>query len=306
MLEKYNGATVLGSLKEKLIKTSQSLRQKFGELLESGKPRDQVLEELTEVLILADTGLSSTDKIILSLKEKTRKDASFSEIQKILQEELAYILGQYPSEVSVNSGPAVIMMVGVNGGGKTTSLAKLAYYFKNKGKKVLLVAADTFRAAAQEQLTIWGKRLNIPVVRGQYGADPAAVVYDALQSFKAHGYDLLLVDTAGRIHTNTNLMNELEKIRRVMAREIEGAPHEILLVLDSTIGQNALAQAREFLKFSGITGIFLTKLDGTAKGGSVISIVDELRLPIKFIGIGEDIQDLLPFSPRQFVDALIS
>jgi fused signal recognition particle receptor len=306
MVEKYNGATVLGSLKEKLIKTSQSLRQKFAELLESGKPRDQVLEELTEVLILADTGLSSTDKIILSLKEKTRKDASFSEIQKTLQEELVNILGRYPSEVSVNSGPAVIMMVGVNGGGKTTSLAKLAYYFKNKGKKVLLVAADTFRAAAQEQLTIWGKRLNTPVIRGQYGADPAAVVYDALQSFKVHGYNLLLVDTAGRIHTNTNLMNELEKIRRVMAREIEGAPHEILLVLDSTIGQNALVQAREFLKFSGITGIFLTKLDGTAKGGSVISIVDELELPIKFVGVGEDLQDVLPFSPRQFVDALIS
>jgi fused signal recognition particle receptor len=306
MVEKYNGATVLGSLKEKLIKTSQSLRQKFAELLESGKPRDQVLEELTEVLILADTGPSSTDKIILSLKGKTRKDASFSEIQKTLQEELVNILGRYPSEVSVNSGPAVIMMVGVNGGGKTTSLAKLAYYFRNKGKKVLLVAADTFRAAAQEQLTILGKRLNTPVIKGQYGADPAAVVYDALQSFKAHGYNLLLVDTAGRIHTNTNLMNELEKIKRVMAREIEGAPHEILLVLDSTIGQNALVQAREFLKFSGITGIFLTKLDGTAKGGSVISIVDELELPIKFVGVGEDLQDLLPFSPRQFVDALIS
>ena len=306
MIEKYNGSAVLGSLKEKLVKTSQSLRQKFEDLLKSGKSRDNILEELAEVLILADMGISSTDKIILSLREKTQKDDHFPEIQKVLQEKLVDILGQYPPELSISSSPAVIMMVGVNGGGKTTSLAKLAYYFRDKGKKVLLVAADTFRAAAQEQLAVWGKRLNIPVIRGQYGADPAAVVYDALQSFEAQGYDVLLVDTAGRIHTNTNLMNELEKIRRVIAREIAGAPHEILLVLDSTIGQNALAQAREFLKFSGITGIFLTKLDGTAKGGSVVSIVDELKLPIKFIGIGEDVQDMLPFSPRQFVNALIS
>jgi len=297
---------VLGSLKERLVKTSQSLRLKFQELLESGKPRDKILEELAEILILADTGTASTDKIIHSLKEQTRKDAPFAEIQKALQDELVRILGQYPSGLSVDSSPAVIMMVGVNGGGKTTSLAKLAHYFKDKKKRVLLVAADTFRAAAQEQLTVWGKRLNVPVIRGQYGADPAAVVYDALKSLKAQGYDLLLVDTAGRIHTNTNLMNELEKIKRIIAREISGAPHEILLVLDSTIGQNALVQAREFLKFSGITGIFLTKLDGTARGGSVISIVDELKLPIKFVGVGEEIQDLLPFSPAQFVNALIA
>jgi fused signal recognition particle receptor len=306
MARKYNGSAVLGSLKERLVKTSQSLRQKFQELIENGKPRDKLLEELAEILILADTGIASTDKIILSLKEQTRKDAPFAEIQKALQEELVHILGQYPSGLSVDSSPAVIMMVGVNGGGKTTSLAKLAYYFKDKEKKVLLVAADTFRAAAQEQLIVWGKRLNVPVIRGQYGADPAAVVYDALKSLKAHAYELLLVDTAGRIHTNTNLMNELEKIKRIIAREIAGAPHEILLVLDSTIGQNALVQAKEFLKFSGITGIFLTKLDGTAKGGSVISIVDELKLPIKFIGVGEDVQDMLPFSPAQFVNALIS
>lgn len=289
-----------------MLKTSQSLRQRFDDLLRSGKPRDEILEELTEALILADAGLSSTDKIILSLKEKTKKDASFPEIQQALRTELVRLLGRYPSELALDSAPAVIMMVGVNGGGKTTSLAKLANYLKNRGKAVLLAAADTFRAAAQEQLTIWGKRLNIPVIRGQYGADPAAVIFDALQSFKAHGYNLLLVDTAGRIHTNTNLMNELEKVKRVIAREISGAPNEILLVLDSTIGQNALAQAREFLKFSGITGIFLTKLDGTAKGGSVISIVDELGLPIKFIGIGEDVEDIVAFSAPQFVDALIS
>jgi fused signal recognition particle receptor len=169
-----------------------------------------------------------------------------------------------------------------------------------------MVAADTFRAAAQEQLALWGKKLNIPVIKGQYGADPASVVYDAIQSFKARQSDLLLVDSAGRIHTNTNLMQELEKIKRVIHREIEGAPQEILLVLDASVGQNALIQAREFLKFSGITGIFLTKLDGTAKGGSVISIVDELKLPIKFVGTGEDEKDILIFSPQEFVRALLS
>jgi fused signal recognition particle receptor len=197
-------------------------------------------------------------------------------------------------------------MVGVNGGGKTTSLAKLAHRYRKKENSVLLVAADTFRAAAQEQLTIWGKRLNIPVVKGQYGADPASVVYDAIQSFKVKGYDYLMVDTAGRIHTNVNLMNELEKIRRVLSREIEGAPHESLLVLDASVGQNALIQAKEFLKFSGLTGIFLSKLDGTAKGGSVISIVDELKLPIKFVGVGEGEKDLLDFSPQEFANALLS
>jgi len=304
--KKYNGFAVLGSLKEKLARTSHSLREKLEELLRSGKSRDGIFDELAEILIGADAGISATEKIILSLKQKTKKDTSFQEIRSALEEELIRILSRHSARLSINDAPAVIMMVGVNGGGKTTSLAKLAYYFKNRGKKVLMAAADTFRAAAQEQLMIWGKNLGIPVIRGQYGTDPAAVVFDALQSFKAHRYDLLLVDTAGRIHTNPNLMNELEKIKRVIGREITGAPQEILLVLDSTIGQNALAQAREFLKFSGITGIVLTKLDGTAKGGSVIGIVDELQLPIKFIGLGEDVEDFLPFSARQFVTALTS
>jgi fused signal recognition particle receptor len=198
------------------------------------------------------------------------------------------------------------MMVGVNGGGKTTSLAKLAYRYSQKGHTILMVAADTFRAAAQEQLSIWGKTLNIPVIKGQYGADPASVVYDAIQSFKSKQYDYLMVDTAGRIHTNINLMNELEKIKRVISKEIKDAPHEVLLVLDASIGQNALIQAKEFLRFSGLTGVFLTKLDGTAKGGSVISILDELKLPIKFLGIGEGAQDLLDFSPKKFANALLS
>jgi len=297
---------MLGNLKEKLSRTRQAFIEKLEELLQSGKQREEILDELSEVLLLADVGTSSTEKIILSLQQKSKKNDTPLEIEGILKEELIKILSQYQSPFSLDSFPAVVMAVGVNGGGKTTSLAKLGYHFKKEEKQVLMVAADTFRAAAQEQLVLWGKKLNIPVVKGQYGADPASVVYDAIQSFKAHNFHLLLVDTAGRIHTNANLMNELEKIKRIISREIAGVPHEVLLVLDSSIGQNALVQAREFLKFSGITGIFLTKLDGTAKGGSVISIVDELKLPIKFIGVGESEKDMLEFSPEQFVNALLS
>ncbi|MGB8952578.1 MAG: signal recognition particle-docking protein FtsY, partial [Candidatus Aminicenantales bacterium] len=236
--------------------------------------------------------------------DRTRKTDSFAVLREILKEELIVILSQHPPVR--NSLPRAMMFVGVNGGGKTTSIAKLAYNYKKGGMQILLVAADTFRAAAAEQLILWGKKLNIPVIKGQHGADPASVVFDAVQSFKAHHYDLLLIDTAGRIHTNTNLMNELEKIKRVIGRELEGAPEEILLVLDASIGQNALIQAREFLRFSGLTGIFLTKLDGTAKGGSVISIADELKLPIKWIGTGEREADMFEFSPRQFIEALLS
>jgi len=297
---------MLGSLKEKLAETRKAFREKFEELIRSAKDLEETLEDLTESLILADVGLSSTEKIIGSIREKSKKTDSFLTIKKNLEEEIVKILSQYPSSFDVNHSQSVVMMVGINGGGKTTSLAKLAYHFQQKGRSVLMVAADTFRAAAQEQLVLWGKRLNIPVIKGQYGADPASVAFDAIQSFKARSYQLLLVDTAGRIHTNTNLMNELEKIKRVISKQIEGAPQEILLVLDASIGQNALIQAQEFLKFSGLTGIFLSKLDGTAKGGSVISIVDELKLPVKFIGIGEGEQDMLSFSPHNFASALLS
>jgi len=227
-------------------------------------------------------------------------------IKDLLEKEILEILSELPHSPNLNHPPCVILMVGVNGGGKTTSLAKLAYRYNQKGNTILMVAADTFRAAAQEQLSIWGKMLNVPVIKGQYGADPASVVYDAIQSFKSRQIDFLMIDTAGRIHTNINLMNELEKIKRVISKEIREAPHEVLLVLDASIGQNALIQAKEFLKFSGLTGVFLTKLDGTAKGGSVLSIVDELKLPIKFLGIGEQAQDLLDFSPKKFADALLS
>jgi len=301
---------VLGNLREKLARTRQAFRERLGNLFQDDLPRERILEELAEALILADTGVAATDRIIAAIKEKTRKDDSLPAIQQALRDELVEMLDSRSSgaspDPSSDPSPAVIMLVGVNGGGKTTSLAKLALHYREKGRKVLLVAADTFRAAAQEQLGIWGKRLDIPVIRGQYGADPASVVYDAIQSFKARGHDVLLVDTAGRVHTNANLMNELEKVKRIIGREIPGAPHEILLVLDSTIGQNAIVQAREFLKFAGITGLFLTKLDGTAKGGSVIGIVAELGLPIRYIGVGESAEDFVPFSPREFVNALVS
>ncbi|UCC38905.1 MAG: signal recognition particle-docking protein FtsY [Candidatus Aminicenantes bacterium] len=297
---------MIGNLKDKLFKTSVTFKEKFEELFRSDKDREEILEELSESMILADMGVNTTEKIISSIKEKSQKNDTFLNIKSILKEEIIEILSQFPSDFSVGQSRSIVMFVGINGGGKTTSLAKMAYQFKKGGKQVLMVAADTFRAAAQEQLALWGKRLNIPVINGPYGADPASVIYDAIQSFKARQSQFLLIDTAGRIHTNANLMKELDKIRRVVSREIEGAPHEILLVLDASIGQNALIQAREFLKFSGITGVFLSKLDGTAKGGCVISVVEELKLPIKFIGVGEGEEDMLSFSPQEFVNALLS
>jgi fused signal recognition particle receptor len=297
---------MLKDLKKTLGSTRLSLKTRFDKLLKSGKTRDEILDELVEALILADVGVQTGEKIIDSIQKESKKNDSFLTIKKLLEEEITAILSHPSYSQNLRRPPWIVMMVGVNGGGKTTSLAKLAFRYKEEGNRVLMVAADTFRAAAQEQLSIWGKRLNIPVLKGKYGADPASVAYDAIQSFKAKDFDYLLVDTAGRIHTNVNLMNELEKIKRVISREIEGAPQEILLVLDATIGQNAMIQAKEFLKFSGLTGIFLTKLDGTAKGGSAIGIMDELKLPIKYIGIGEGEKDLLDFSPREFVSALLS
>ncbi len=294
------------NLRDKLKKTRQTFKDKFEDFFHSDKDREEIIDELSETMILADVGISSTEKIIDALRQKSKKSDHFPRIKQILEEEIIKILSQYPSDFNLSADHSVVMLVGINGGGKTTSLAKLAYHYSQEGKHVLMVAADTFRAAAQEQLALWGRKLNIPVIKGQYGADPASVIFDALQSFRARQSDLLLIDTAGRIHTNINLMQELEKIRRVIQREIDEAPQEILLILDASTGQNALIQAREFLKFSGLTGVFLTKLDGTAKGGSVISIVEELQLPIKFVGVGEEEKDLLFFSSQEFVRALLS
>jgi len=297
---------MLNDLKTKLSRTRENLKDRLDELFKSAKSRDDVIEGLAESLILADVGVRTTEKILDSIRKQSKKTDSPQDIQNLLKKEMREIFARTSSPPKLHHPPGVVILVGVNGGGKTTSLAKLAHRYQREGKSILMVAADTFRAAAQEQLALWGKKLNIPVLKGQYGADPASVVYDAVQSFKAKGYHYLMVDTAGRIHTNLNLMNELEKIKRVVSREIEGAPHEILLVLDASIGQNALTQAQQFLKFSGLTGIFLTKLDGTAKGGSVISIVDELKLPIKYVGVGEGEEDMLDFSSQEFVDALLS
>lgn len=290
-------------LRQKLSKTRE-LFGKIEQIFQSSQPREEILEELFELLVLADAGVSTTEKIINGIKEKSKKPGE-ADLKFLLKQELVTLLSQQPVKVN-ETWPAVWMLVGVNGGGKTTSAAKLAYKYKSQGKKVMLVAADTFRAAAQEQLSLWGKKLNLPVIQGQPGADPASVVFDAVKSFIARNYDLLLVDTAGRLHTYANLMAELEKIKKVISRGLPGAPHEIILVLDSTIGQNAIAQAREFNRFSGITGMFLSKLDGTAKGGSVLAVVEELKLPVKFIGVGETEKDLMEFSPESFVEALLS
>lgn len=303
--ETYNETMVLSELYVKLKRTRQIIQEKIQSLKASSVSKEKALEELAEALILADVGIATTEKIVTALRKKLKEESSLN-LEIALKEELLALLGKDPSPLNLDNNPTIIMFVGVNGGGKTTSLAKLAYFLKKQGKKVMLAAADTWRAAAQEQLQIWSRQLDLPLIRGQYGADPAAVVYDALQALKARKAEALLIDTAGRIHTNTNLMAELEKIRRVISREITGAPHEVLLVLDASIGQNAISQAREFLKFSGLTGIFLSKLDGTAKGGAAIAIAAELKIPIKLLGVGEREEDMLFFSPKEFVDALLS
>jgi fused signal recognition particle receptor len=300
---------MFGSLKEKLARTRDAFRR-VEDLFRSGKRRDEILDGLEEALILADVGVTASGQVLEALRTGTRKDAGEAELGRALKSELERLLSPGtdggPAAPGAGTSPTAILMVGANGGGKTTSAAKLAARFKAEGKKVVLAAADTFRAAAQEQLAVWGKRLGVPVFKGSYGADPAAVVFDAARSFKAQGGDVLLVDTAGRVHTNTNLMNELDKVRRVVVRELPDARVESFLVLDATVGQNAVLQAREFLKFSGLSGVVLTKIDGTAKGGAAVAIAAELGLPIKYIGVGESEEDLVEFSPREFVEALLS
>ncbi len=297
---------MLGRLRETLAKTRQALKARLGDVLGSGRPREEILEALSESLILADAGVTVSEKIADAVRERTKKNDDAGTIEAALKAELLRILSKRAAPAADNGGPAVILLVGVNGGGKTTTAAKIARKAAADGKRVLLVAADTFRAAAQEQLGIWGKRLGIPVHRGRPGSDPAAVAFDAAREFKTGAYDLMIVDTAGRIHTNANLMSELDKIKRVVAREIESRPVEAWLILDAALGQNAIVQAREFLKFAGLTGLVLTKLDGTAKGGAVLAIADEFGLPIRLIGTGEGEADIEEFDPAAFVDALVS
>ncbi|TCO67822.1 signal recognition particle-docking protein FtsY [Caldanaerobacter subterraneus] len=289
-----------------LQKFKENLTAKLNEVLSFGKKVDEELfEELEEALILADVGVDTTYKIIQSLKQKTKEEKIFeaSKVRKLLAQEIYEIL-QKDVEPFVLTSPMVILIVGVNGVGKTTTIGKLAHLYKKQGKSVMMVAADTFRAAAIDQLEVWAKRVNCPIIKHQEGSDPASVVFDGLQSAKARGIDVVICDTAGRLHNKKNLMEELRKIRKVIDREYSEARVETFLVLDATTGQNALQQAKIFKEVADITGIILTKLDGTAKGGIVIAIKEELNLPIRYIGIGEGMEDLQAFDAKSFVSAI--
>ena len=263
--------------------------------------RIESLDALEEALITCDVGVAATDRIVESVRRKARRG---EDLLPLVRQEILTIL-EGAAAAPVDGGhPRVVLIVGVNGTGKTTSIGKLANLLKQEGHKPIVCAADTFRAAAVEQLEIWTRRAEVGFVRAQPNSDPAAVVFDAIQAARARQLDPVLVDTAGRLHTRVNLMNELDKIKRIAAREVAGAPHEVLLVLDATVGQNGVAQAREFMKVSGVNGIILTKLDGTAKGGVAVAIAQDLKLPIRYVGTGEQIDDLVPFNPREYVDAL--
>ncbi len=295
-------------LKAGLAKTSKSLLGSIDGIVMGKKVIDQALfDELEEVLIMADVGPAFTHELIDKMKEKvSRRELDKPEhLRRALSESMAEILQKSDIPFAVpGEGVYTIMVVGVNGTGKTTTIGKLAHRLKAEGRQVLLAAADTFRAAAAEQLEIWAQRAEIPLVRQDAGADPAAVVFDAVHAAKSGRAQVVIVDTAGRLHTKVNLMEELKKMKRIMGRELPGAPHEVLLVLDATTGQNAVSQARLFKDEIGVTGLVLTKLDGTAKGGVVVRIAAELGIPIRFIGIGEKVDDLRPFNSREFVDAI--
>jgi len=300
----------LGRIREGLQKTRQQLASGFKAIFGiRGRIDQEKLDALEEVMISADMGVHTVSTLLEEIQGawKSSEIETTDQLQDYLKARLKALLGADESEIRhAPSPPTVILVAGVNGSGKTTSIAKLAHHFKNRGGKVLLAASDTFRAAAVEQLTIWSERIGVDIVRHQRGADPGAVAYDACDAAVARGADVLIVDTAGRLHTERNLMRELEKIRRVLAKKIPDAPHEVLLVLDATTGQNAIAQAREFQQAIDVTGIFLAKLDGTAKGGIVVAIKDQLGIPVKFIGIGEKPTDIQPFNPDAFVEALFA
>lgn len=301
------------TLDKGLEKTKESV---FGKLSRAvaGKSTvdDDVLDDLEEVLITSDVGVETTVKIIRRIEERVARDkyVSTSELNRILREEIASLLEENHTDDNENwdlpsdHKPYVILVVGVNGVGKTTTIGKLAYQFKKAGKKVYLGAADTFRAAAVEQICIWGERVGVPVVKQQMGSDPASVAFDTLQSAKANGADVVLIDTAGRLHNKVNLMNELKKIKEVMKKVMPEAPDEVMLVLDGSTGQNAFEQAKQFAAVTNISSLAITKLDGTAKGGVVIGISDQLKVPVKYIGLGEGMEDLQLFNKSEFVDSL--
>lgn len=309
--EKPSKKGLFSRLKKGLSRTGDSLGEGVGTLL-LGKKQidDQVLEELETRLLMADVGVDATMKIIDQLTEQVKRkelkdaDALLQSMYKVMVDILEPVA--QPLEIKAEHAPTVILMVGINGAGKTTTIGKLAKTFQSQGKSVMLAAGDTFRAAAVEQLQVWGERNDIPVIAQGTGADSASVIYDAMESAKARGIDVLLADTAGRLHTQDNLMEELVKVKRVMRKIDPNAPHEVMLVIDASIGQNALAQAKEFNKAIGLTGITVTKLDGTAKGGILFAIAEQAKIPVRFVGVGEGIDDLQPFSAHDFVSALLS
>jgi fused signal recognition particle receptor len=301
------------NLDKGLEKTKESMFSKLSRIVVGkSKVDDDVLDGLEEVLITSDVGVDTTLKVIGRIEERVAKDkyVNASELTSILREEIAKLLTENNSnddtEFSVpdSKKPYVIMVVGVNGVGKTTTIGKLANQFKLNGKNVYLGAADTFRAAAVEQLVIWGERVGVPVIKQKMGADPASVAFDTLSSAKANGADVVIIDTAGRLHNKVGLMNELSKIKSVMSKIVPEAPHEVLLVLDGSTGQNAFEQAKQFTAATDVTALAITKLDGTAKGGVVIGISDQFKIPVKYIGLGEGINDLQAFRRREFVDSL--
>ena len=298
-------------MKEAVTRTRENLAARIEDVVSIGKEIDRnTLDDLEAILIGADLGTVTTQQVLTSLREKAdrKQIKDVDELKGLLKEELLAILNTTDKRpvARVNGAPEVILVVGVNGAGKTTTIGKLAQNFRSEGKTVLLCAADTFRAAAIEQLEIWGQRTGTEVIRTSPGGDPSAVLFDALQAAVARKTDYVIVDTAGRLHTKTSLMAELAKMRRTAQRVIPGSPHETLLVMDGTTGQNGLQQARQFTQSAGVTGIVLTKLDGTAKGGVVVAISRELGLPVRFVGVGEKAGDLLPFSPKDFVDSLFA
>jgi len=295
-------------LTEGLTKTRDAVRGSLDRLLARG-PSPEAIEELEAALLAADLGPRTVARCMERVTASLRKEGAGLEPIEALKTTLVEVLNQVQSrpldDIFLHGPrPFVLLAVGVNGVGKTTTLAKLGWRVKQAGLKPLLVAADTFRAAAMEQLQTWGARLGVEVIHHRHGADPSAVVFDGLAAAKARGADVVLIDTAGRLHTKSNLMDELKKMRRILEREVAGAPHEVLLVLDATVGQNALAQARQFRETAGVTGLALTKLDGTARGGIVVAIAEELQLPVRVIGVGESPEDLQDFRAREFVEAL--
>lgn len=297
-------------LKEHLSKTRTKITSSLSNILTLGRNIDDaMLDELEETLISDDIGVETTERLIGDLKEayRERKIQKTDDILPFLKEHMKSYWPDRDRQLrEAESGPTVILVAGVNGSGKTTSIAKLAYILSRNGKEVIVAACDTFRAAAVEQLTIWSERIGVQIVKHKSGADPAAVAYDACEAALARGADYLILDTAGRLHTQKHLMNELSKIRNIAAKRIEGSPHEVLLVIDSTTGQNAIMQAKMFTEAIDVTGIFLAKLDGTARGGIVIAIKDMLDIPVKFIGLGEKPEDIAEFDPEEFVEALFT